>query len=380
MKKEGAMLAETYSELKSFEDLARNFAGKELASGRDEHDRYPFGPFFEEVVEKAFSIGLFSITMPEDCGGIGQGMQALCVMLDHIAQVDASLGAIVFTNAMAQEVLTAAGRKDLLKDILSQAVSARESLIAFPSYCNPLETMPSVEAIKTSDSYRIEGSIENVALGSISARMLIPASVRGMDGYSFFLVDPAARGVSLSKPVFTLGLHACPVVDLKLSGAMGVCMGNEGEGEQYFGQASDRMHVATAAMSCGIMKGSLKEAMTYSQERFQGGWEIINWSALRIMLGEMAIQVKIAEMTLAQAASAVDLMGQGWRLCSRAAALHLGDLACTLTTDGIQALGGNGYMKDYGQEKRYRDAKQAQSLLGIVPMRKLAFVSELLKG
>jgi alkylation response protein AidB-like acyl-CoA dehydrogenase len=372
------MLAETFAELKSFEDLARSFAVKELAAGREDHDRYPFGPFCDDVVEKAFSIGLFSLTMPEETGGIGQGMQALCVMLDHISRVDASLGGIVFTNALAQEVLTAAGRTDLLKDILTRAESAREALIAFPSFCNPSETMPPVEAVRTPEGFRLEGSLENLVLGHIARRALIPASIRGAGGYSFFLIDLPSPTVSLSEPVFTLGLHACPLVDLNLAGASAVCIGREGEGAGLFEQASSRMHVAAAAMACGIMKGSFDEAFTYSRERVQGGWEIINWSALRMTLGDMAIQVKIAQMALAQAASAVDLKDQDWGLCSKAAALHLCDLACTLTTDGVQVLGGNGYMKDYGQEKRYRDAKQVQSLLGIVPLRKLAFVGSLL--
>jgi alkylation response protein AidB-like acyl-CoA dehydrogenase len=373
------MLAEKFNDLKSFEELARHFAGKELASDRDAHDRYPFGPFFHEVIEKAHGVGMFSLTMPEESGGIGQGMHALCVMLDQISQVDASLAGIVFTNAMAQEVLSAAGHKDLLSDIISSAENAGAILTAFPSFCNPSETMPEVEAVKTSGGYLLSGSIEHVVLGSLAARALIPAPIRGQDGYSFFVVDLPAQGVSRSEAVFTLGLHACPAVDLTLEKVPGLCAGREGEGAQCFSRATDRMHVAAAAMALGIMKGSFKEAFAYSRERFQGGWEIINWSALRMMLADMAVQVKIGQMVLDQAAAAVDLQGQDWTLCSRAAALHLGELACTLTTDGIQILGGNGYMKDYGQEKRFRDAKQVQSLLGMVPLRKLAFVGELLQ-
>ncbi|MBN1470421.1 MAG: acyl-CoA dehydrogenase, partial [Syntrophaceae bacterium] len=65
---------------------------------------------------------------------------------------------------------------------------------------------------------------------------------------------------------------------------------------------------------------------------------------------------------------------------SRAAALHLSELACKLTTDGIQCLGGNGYMKDYGQEKRFRDAKHVQAFLGLAPMKKLRIVETIVKG
>jgi alkylation response protein AidB-like acyl-CoA dehydrogenase len=87
------MSATFKTELKPFEDLAQNFAAKELLADRDVNDRYPFGPFFIKVVEKAFSVGLFGATLPEECGGIGQDMGALCAILDRICAVDASLGA-----------------------------------------------------------------------------------------------------------------------------------------------------------------------------------------------------------------------------------------------------------------------------------------------
>jgi hypothetical protein len=45
-----------------------------------------------------------------------------------------------------------------------------------------------------------------------------------------------------------------------------------------------------------------------------------------------------------------------------AAAVHVSELACNGTVEGVQLLGGNGYMKEYGQEKRMRDARQARTL------------------
>ena len=72
------------------------------------------------------------------------------------------------------------------------------------------------------------------------------------------------------------------------------------------------MHSAVAAMQCGIMKGSFNEALDYSQQRFQGGKEIINWSGLRMLLGQMAVQVKIAEMVVSEAAMAVENQEKQW--------------------------------------------------------------------
>lgn len=373
------MLTTIKCELKSFEDLAHSFAAKELTANREERDRYPFGPFFDSVIDKAYEVGILGATLPEECGGIGQDVSALCIILDHISAADASLAGIIFTNALSQEIILAAGNKEELSSITSQASNANAALIACPSFANPSETGVALEAVKIKDTYMLNGAIEYVVLGGLSGHALVPAKIRGQEGYSYFLINLNDKGIYKSQPVFSLGLHACPAVDINVAGVEAKLIGKEGAGAHYFNQASDRMHSAVAAIQCGIMKGSFNEALDYSQQRCQGGKEIIHWSGLRMILGQMAVQVKIAEMVVSEAAMAVENREPQWNLYARAAALHLSELACTLTTDGIQCLGGNGYMKDYGQEKRFRDAKHTQALLGLAPMRKLSMISDMLK-
>jgi alkylation response protein AidB-like acyl-CoA dehydrogenase len=373
------MLATIKCELKSFEDLAHNFAANVWTADREVHDRFPFGPFFDSVIAKAYEVGLLGAILPEECGGIGQGMNALCIILDNISAADASLGGILFTNALSQEIMLAAECKDLLTEIAEKASDAPSALIACPAFCNPAETPTELMAVKNKDSYLLNGTIEYVVLGGLAGHALVPARLKERGDYALFLVNLTDKGITKSAPIFSLGLHACPAVDLKLAGVSGTLIGGEKEGAKCFDQASDRMHAAVAAIQCGIMKGSFQEALSYSQERLQGGWEIINWSGLRMMLGQMAVQVKVAEMVVSEAALAVEQQEPEWNICTRAAALHLSDLACKLTTDGIQILGGYGYMKDYGQEKRFRDAKQVQSLLGLAPMRKLGLINAIVK-
>ena len=142
------MLATIKCELKSFEDLAHSFAAKELAVNREVNDRYPFGPFFDSVVAKAYEVGLLGTILPEECGGIGQGMNALCIILDNISAADASLGGIIFTNALSQEIMLSAGCKNLLTDIAGQTTDAKSALIACPAFCNPAETQTRLTAVK----------------------------------------------------------------------------------------------------------------------------------------------------------------------------------------------------------------------------------------
>jgi alkylation response protein AidB-like acyl-CoA dehydrogenase len=92
----------------------------------------------------------------------------------------------------------------------------------------------------------------------------------------------------------------------------------------------------------------------------------------------MAIAVTNAEMMISRACQAIDSQEKGWQSCSRAAAVTIAETAAQATTDGIQLLGGVGYMKDFGQEKRFRDAKHIQALLGIAPMKKIRFIENMI--
>jgi alkylation response protein AidB-like acyl-CoA dehydrogenase len=62
-----------------------------------------------------------------------------------------------------------------------------------------------------------------------------------------------------------------------------------------------------------------------------------------------------------------------------AAAIHISEMACSATSEGVQLLGGNGYMKDYGQEKRMRDAWQARSLLGMSGLKKMKYIERIIE-
>mmetsp|Transcript_21743 Transcript_21743/g.10193 ORF Transcript_21743/g.10193 Transcript_21743/m.10193 type:complete len:376 (-) Transcript_21743:1911-3038(-) len=367
------MMYATDKELNMLDKATAEFARKELAPDREENDKYPFGPFFHEVIQKAFDIDLFHSILPESLRGIGQGITAFCIILDNICQEDSSLGGIIFTNTAAQEIILAAEHNDILEKIIQNADKAEDFLIAFQSYNNPSEIRPKTRAAERNGKYLISGSIEYVVIGSFTAHGLIPAVIDGQRNYSFFLIDLSTEQVIKSDPILSLGLHACPAIDIELDHAEGVLIGKLGKGHVYFRKMSEKMQVGAAAMSAGIMKGSFKEALNYSKNRFQGGQKIINWFEMQMMLADMAVKIKIADMCVSRSCQAIEKNERVWVECSHASAIHVQASACDLTIDGIQALGGVGYMKDFGQEKRFRDAKQIQALLGLVPMKKIKY-------
>ncbi|MBI9077282.1 MAG: acyl-CoA/acyl-ACP dehydrogenase [Desulfatibacillum sp.] len=373
------MLCRADKELKLVDGAATDFANKVLAPNREEYDQYPFGQFWDGVVKKAFDLGFFHLTLPAELEGMGHGLAGLSVVLKSICAQDASLGGMLFTNAMAQEILLAAKAEKLLEEKIVKQEDVYKFLLAFPAFNNPSEVRHVATVTKSKGKRLLSGDVQYVVLGGLSAYALLPASVEGSKDFSFFLVDLASKKVSLSEPIFSLGLHACPAVDITLDKAPAVLVGEEGAGKKYFDRVADRMAVAQAAMATGIMEGCFAEALAYAREREQGGQKIVNWSEVRMMLANIAIQAKSAEMMLSRACEAVDQKQPKWEAAARVAAIQACAYACEATTDGIQVLGGVGYMKDHGQEKRFRDAKQIQALMGIAPMKKLRHIRSILE-
>ncbi|MBU1172253.1 MAG: acyl-CoA dehydrogenase family protein [Proteobacteria bacterium] len=371
------MLAITNKELIMLEKAAHEFSRKVLFPERENNDKFPFGPFFQSTFEKAFDLDFFHTILPESIGGLGHGMTALCVLLESICTEDSSLGGIIFTHSAAMNLMLATGSQKELGPIMAKK-NINDVLIAIPVFNNPSETNHLPEAVPDGETYCLSGPVDYLTLGGIAGHAIVAAKTKNKTGYSFFLVDLSQAGIRKSDPVLSLGLRACPSVDTRFEKVPARLIGEEGKGPDYFNKMADRMHTAAAAMSLGIMKGSFKEALDYGKKRDQGGRKIIQWSEMKMILGNMAVQIKVSDMIVTQSCNAVDNRDKDWEAGSRAAALHVQSLACDLTTDGVQAMGGVGYMKDFGQEKRFRDAKQLQALLGMCPVKKIRYLEKMI--
>ncbi|MEW5736864.1 MAG: acyl-CoA dehydrogenase family protein [Thermodesulfobacteriota bacterium] len=352
----------------------REFAAKELASDREQNDRYPFGPFWKGTLAVAAELGFFNLALAEESGGFGGAVAPLCALFSQLARTDASLAAVALSQAFCHVLLKEAGEGGLAEGMASgeeQELSGR--LFAAAMFANPLETPCGVKAEKSGDGFLLFGEAPYLTLAAQAKNALVFA-LEG-EGVSLFLADLAARRASLSPDVFSLGLHACPAADASFERAPAKRLGEPGEGGKYFAEASFRMLLPAAAILEGVIQGSFKDALGYARKREQGGRRILDWSEVRMILSGMAMRARNAETLTAASAEAADAGSPSWRERALAAFLQVADDACKATTDGIQIFGGVGYMKDYPQEKRFRDAKHLQAIFGLYPLKRLRLLT-----
>ncbi|MEJ5186859.1 MAG: acyl-CoA dehydrogenase family protein [Candidatus Geothermincolales bacterium] len=356
-------------ELNLVDRLSRDFASGELAGRREELERCTFEPEAAvQVYSKAWELGLFSLNYPPEKGGADDPVRTLCVVLRNLAAVEAGFAAAVFTHAFGCQVLREAGRED--SGPLGEVSPGEPSLVSVPVFDRPEEVASRLTAERERGSWRLRGRVEYLPLGGVGRWALLPART-GEGVTSLFLCAAGGEDWRAGPPVVTLGLRSCPAVEVTVEGVPAELVGEEGKAGEYFDRAEDVLSPTAASICLGIMEGSLEEALDYARRRVQGGWEIINWSEVRMILSSMAVACRTVEMLVRDAVRGLEEDNGMGSQASRVSLLVAQDLVRQVTSDGIQLLGGNGYMKDYGQEKRFRDGHHLLSLLGHHPLRKM---------
>ncbi|MFZ5573434.1 MAG: acyl-CoA dehydrogenase family protein [Thermodesulfobacteriota bacterium] len=359
------------AEARLLQGTSREFAQKVLLKLREENDRYPHADLDRSVFETAFGMDFFHLWLPESMGGLDGHIGNLCTILLNIAEVDASMAVAILTNAMSQEILLQAGEHQRIAEWYSRGASLGDALISFSAFANPMETPPAITALEPDGTVRLRGIAQGMALGNMAQRLIVPARIASDSEYSYFLVPSTHPTVRTGESLIHLGLHACPVVDIGFDGTPGILIGERGKAANYYGNMYGRLLPAGAAIATGIMRGSFNDALKYSRVRIQGGRKIGAWSEVQLLLADMALKVRNAELLIEHVSSGG---GSHSRHDNLAASIPAFEHACEVTSDGVQILGGYGYMEDYSQEKRYRDAQQVQSLFGMSYLKKLHYV------
>lgn len=356
-------------DLYAIQELAEKFAKKEVEPGVLERDDYPFKQFDANIIDVAATTGLLGLTLPESYGGSDQGARALAAVVEIIARKDASAAMLLLSQSFARNAIARLGPEAVAKKWAAIPDNGKPPLLASPLYADPEDLPDTVAASETAEGYRLHGELSYVACLPVAQIAIVPAVLN--DRIAFFAVETNAAGVKAGKPVVSLGLRAFPVADMtldKVSISRENRLGGANSELAYAGVA-EKFRGPLAAAALGVIGGSYCTARDYAAERYQGKKQIIEHGMVRRMLSQMASAIDTGSAMVAYACAAAD---QG-AACSNSMILSIQHQitaqAAQSTTDGVQLLGGYGYMKDYGQEKRMRDAKQIQAVFGSAPTR-----------
>jgi alkylation response protein AidB-like acyl-CoA dehydrogenase len=196
-----------------------------------------------------------------------------------------------------------------------------------------------------------------------------------------FLLSSDMNGFELGKKEDKMGIRGSPTREVILNDVRVDDSAVVGEVNGGFGIAMrtlDFSRPTVAAQALGIAQGAFDFAVDYVNERQQFGKAIAAFQGMQFMFADMAMKIETARMAVYRAAAAVDEADTNVSYWAAIAKCYASDVAMSVTTDCVQALGGYGYVKEYPVERLMRDAKITQIYEGTNQIQRVVIARKVL--
>jgi acyl-CoA dehydrogenase len=371
-------------EQEALQEVARRFAQNEMAPKAGEYDES--GDFPEEIMRKAYELGLLNAFIPDEYGGGGLSMFGTCLVVEELAAGCMGMTNYVTANNLALIPIVIAGDEEQKRKFIRNITDE----FAFTAFClSEPGSGSDVASISTTirredGHYIINGTKQWATNGGVSKQFTVFATIdksRGREGICCIIVPRDAEGIHIGKKENKMGHRASDTRQIVFEDVIVPAenlIGAEGKGWKIAMRTLDISRPTVAAGSVGIARAAMEHSIRYARERRQFGSPIADFQAIQFMIADMAKDIEAARLLTWQAAWMVDNDIPG-TMFSAYAKCFASDVAMRVTTDAVQIFGGYGYTKDYPVEKLMRDAKLMQIYEGTNQIQRLVIAREILK-
>lgn len=323
---------------------------------------------FDEALWTEFArAGLLGVALPEEYGGAGLGLAALCVVLEEQGRKVAPIP--LWPAGVAAMAVAAHGSDKQRAGLLPGAASGELRIaLALEEFDGARPERPACTAAAEGDGVRLTGVKAAVPTPSTAAHVLVSAT--GEHGPGLYLLDAAAPGVSWQWGETT---SRDRTANLLLDGAPATQLG----GASALTWVLLRAMVAVSAVQIGVAEGGLRLGAAYTSERIQFGRPLGSFQALQHQLADCWIDIDAMRVALWQAISDLDGDDPAAERSVRVAKWWSAQGGLDVVHRVQHVHGGMGVDVDYPVHRHFLWGKQLSGTLG-APGTVLADLGELL--
>jgi short-chain 2-methylacyl-CoA dehydrogenase len=357
---------------------------------------YERGEFPYEIVAGMGKLGLFGLPFPEEYGGMGGDLFALCLALEELARVDSSV-------AITLEAAVALGAMPIYRFGSEQqrqrwlpSLCSGERLAAFgltePGGGSDIPGGMRTTARLDGEEWVIDGSkafITNAGT-DITSVVTVLAITGGRPGgggraagergeISSIIVPAGTPGFSVGAEYSKVGWCASDTRELAFSSCRVPAenlLGERGRGYAQFLQTLDEGRVAIAALATGLAAGCVAECLRQVAEREAFGHRLGYYQSIQFKLADMETRVHAARLAWYDAAARL-AAGEPAKKRASMAKLVASNAAMDNARDATQIFGGYGFMNEFPVARFYRDAKVLEIGEGTSEVQRMLIAREL---
>jgi alkylation response protein AidB-like acyl-CoA dehydrogenase len=319
----------------------------------------------DEVLEQAHALGLAGLAVPESLGGVGSERSTVtqALIAEELSRGDMGLAlAVLAPVAVVQAIVewgTGAQQQELLPRFLGEKFTpAALALLEPRPLFDPTALRTGAVRDAKSGGWALWGEKSLVPLATRAEMFLVAAEVKGV-GPRLFVVDRAAPGLAVA-PEPSMGLRGAGLGHLTLEGARvpdDALLGGPGSDNPFdIGALVDRARIAWGALAVGTAQSVLDYVIPYVNARQAFGEPISNRQSVAFTVADIAIELEGMRLLVLRAASLAE-QGKGITRAATLARQQCASKGMKIGSDGVQMLGGHGFIKEHPVERWYRNLR-----------------------
>lgn len=371
-------------------DAVRRFVERRLIpleAQVDERDEVP-----ADVVADMKALGLFGLSIPEEYGGLGLGMEdEVRVAMEFGRTSPAFRSVFGSTVGIGSQGIVMDGT-DAQKRAYLPRLATGELISSFcltePEAGSDAASLRT-RARRDGDAYILDGTkrfITNADKADVFTVMARTAdTARPADGITAFIVPADAPGLTIGRPERKMGQRGAHVCDVVFDGcrvpADAVIGGSEREGQGFRTamKVIDRGRLHIAAVCVGTAGRLVDEMRRYALERRQFGKPIAEFQLVQAMIADSETERCAARALVLDAAERRDA-GANVTKEAAMAKYYASEVVGRVADRAVQVFGGAGYIADHGIERFYRDVRLFRLYEGTSQIQQLVIAREVLRG
>jgi len=326
--------------------------------------------FPEEVIREMLGpeIGLQLLMIPEAYGGLGGGARDSCEVTREMAKICLGITTAFFAIQLGADPILVGATEAQKKKWLGK-IAAGEALVAYAvtepdagSNVAALKTKadPVTDASGRVTGYRINGSKQFISTGGYADFITVLADAP--EGPTFFIMEKDTPGYRRGKGEEKHGIRASNTSPLTFTDAFvpveNVVGGVPGQGLKQANEVFGYTRLMVAAMWLGAGEAALDVASPYAKERIQFKTPLSEKQGYtHKLIVPNVVRLAAAAAYIDEVAGRLDAGERDLEVEGSIAKWFATEAGNRAAEDGIQALGGYGYINEYGVEKIKRDVR-----------------------
>ena len=355
-------------------ETVRRFVEEEVAPRAAELDARPdpAASFSWEIVERAHDVGIRTLTLARDYGGLGADSLTTAMVIEELGRGDLGVSVIFAQTLKIAQIMQKALDERQRARVLPAFARDRRGMLAIgitepdhaSDYLVPYATPFRTSAVKTEGGWIVNGMKHFISNGNRASHALVFAQTEKdtplAKGSTCFLVE---RG----RPGFTIGLVHDKMGERLANNAELVfqdCLvpdenvvGTVGRGFNVLAEFFPQSNAYAGASVLGVAVAAYRKAVQWAGVRVQGGRPLIEHDGIRAQLAEMRMLIDASRSYIHRACWLADHQQYGWdKTLGALPKVMASQAAWKIATWCLEIHGGHGYMKETGVEKLVRDA------------------------